>query len=99
MQTIDRPLKVVVLSSSLLTERIILDSSVLEARHHTAELRYWTTSEKNIDYNMNGVERALRIEKFPQIRPFKEIPYNYLRRLNEYAWDYKLRPPSRLSVD
>ena len=95
----ERPPKVVVLSSSLLTERMILYSSFLDALRQKAELRYWTTSERNLNYGAGAESLDLRIEKFPEIRPFKEVPYNYLRRLNEYAWDYKLRPPSRLSVD
>ena len=94
-----KPLKIVVLSSSLLTERMILYSSFLDALRPKVELRYWTTSDRNLNYDAGADGRDLRIEKFPEIRPFKEVPYNYLRRLNEYVWDYKLRPPSRLSVD
>jgi hypothetical protein len=93
------PLKIVALSSSLLTERMILYSSFLDALQPKVELHYWTTSERNLNYDAGADGRNLQIEKFPEIKPFKEIPYNYLRRLNEYAWDYKLRPPSRLSMD
>src|SRR5215813_2043884 len=99
MEKTDRPPKVLFLSSSLLTERMILYSSFLDALRQKAELRYWTTSDRNLNYGAGAEGRDLLIEKFPEIRPFKEVPYNYLRRLNEYVWDYKLRPPGRLSMD
>jgi hypothetical protein len=35
---------------------------------------------------------------FPAIMPFREFPYNYARRFNEYVWDFALRPPSRMSM-
>src|SRR5215813_3294403 len=99
MEKTDRPPKVLFLSSSLLTERMILYSSFLDALRQKAELRYWTTSDRNLTLGANDERRDFRIEKFPEVRPFKELPYNYLRRLNEYVWDYKLRPPGRLSMD
>jgi hypothetical protein len=32
------------------------------------------------------------------VEGFREFPHNYLRRLNEFAWDYRLKAPSRLSM-
>ncbi len=86
--------RILLLSSSLLTERMILHSSFLPAISEKAELHLWTTSSTNIDVPMDGI----RIEPFPAILPFREFPYNYLRRLNEYVWDFRLKPPSRLSM-
>lgn len=34
----------------------------------------------------------------PRVEGFREIPHNYLRRLNEFAWDFHLKAPSRLSM-
>src|SRR5262245_26169603 len=92
-------MKAVVLSSSLLTERMILHSSFLDALHGKAEIRYWTTSDRNLILAADVERPEFRIKKFPEVMPFKELPYNYLRRLNEYVLDYKLRPPGRLSMD
>lgn len=39
-----------------------------------------------------------QIGSFPHVRPFRERPHNYLRRLNEFVWDYRLMLPSRVSM-
>jgi hypothetical protein len=44
---------------------------------------------------VNG--KAVRVSPFPRVEAFREFPHNYLRRLNEFAWDYRLAAPSRLS--
>jgi hypothetical protein len=74
---------------------MILHSSFLETIGGRADLHYWTTADRNLDAPIE----AARIEMFPPVGPYKEFPYNYLRRMNEYAWDYRLRPPSRLSQE
>lgn len=93
-----REARVVILSSSLLTERMFRYSSFRDgwagAASRAAHL--WTTAmERTAERRM---EAPLVIEPFPEVRPFREFPYNYLRRLNEYAWDFDRRPPSRLSM-
>lgn len=90
------PLKIAVLSSSLLTERMFLFSSFLPTMLAEAEVHLWTTSTTNI--SEATAHPDLCVEAFPEIRPFKEFPYNYLRRLNEYTWDFTQRPPSRMSM-
>src|SRR5262245_59796175 len=91
-------IRTVILSSSLLTERLLLYSSLLPALEDQAQTSIWTTSERNLDFGgANGIA-PIAIEPFPAIRPFKEFPFNYLRRLNEFAWDDKLRPPSRTGI-
>ncbi|MCI0660766.1 MAG: hypothetical protein L0220_06805, partial [Acidobacteria bacterium] len=89
------PLKTVILSSSLLTERMLFYSSFLPSLKGKIEASLWTTSERNLDFkSANGIPHVT-VESFPAVRPFKEFPYNYLRRLNEFSWDYSMRPPSR----
>jgi hypothetical protein len=38
------------------------------------------------------------VEPMPKVAPFREFPYAYLRRLNDFAWDARLLPPSRVSM-
>ena len=39
-----------------------------------------------------------RVETFPAIRPLRHFPHMYLRRLNDFTWDFFLMDPSRLSM-
>ncbi len=88
---------ILILSSSLLTERLILYSTFLPALKGKVDVELWTTAKQDSESAAAGCP-GLKIEAFPAIRPFREFPYNHLRRLNEYAWDFRLRPPSRLSA-
>lgn len=92
----ERP-RVVILTTSLLTDRILLHTSLLKVLEAGASTRLWAIS--NAAHGPTGWDSvSARVEPFPAVRPFKEFPYNVLRRLNEYAWDYRLRPPSRISI-
>jgi len=88
--------RVLLLTSSLLTDRTILYTRFLETVREGAEVEIWATSMSNP--RLRGLwDHIPGARPFPDVRPFKEFPYNYLRRLNEFTWDYRLRPPSRLS--
>jgi hypothetical protein len=85
----------VVLSSSLLTERMLLHSSFLDTIQNRAELEIWTAADPDrlADSSVRDVLRAM-----PKIDPFPEFPYAYLRRLDDFAWDARLKTPSRASM-
>lgn len=89
---------VLMLSSSLLTDRMFLYTRFLEALRHEARVRVWAASANSERSRDVWDTSAADVEPFPAIRPFKEFPHNYLRRLNEYVWDFRLRPVSRLST-
>lgn len=90
--------KLVVLSSSLLTERMLLYSSFLPAIEKKASVHIWTTASRNLQQPKATNGNHIIVESFPAIQPFKEFPYNYLRRLNEFTWDFSLQAPSRISA-
>ena len=98
MPASSRQPQIVALSSSLLTERMLLYSSFLPAIHSCARLTVWTTAERTAQHDAIAQTYPVEIEPFPATLPFKQFPYNYLRRLNEYAWDYSLNAPSRRSL-
>jgi len=89
---------VLVLTSSLFTDRMFLYTRFLDVLSDGAAVKVWATSAQNPDLSgIWGAPPAL-VEDFPVVSPYREFPYNYLRRLNEFAWDFSQRPPSRLSM-
>jgi len=85
--------RILLLSSHPLVDRILRHTSVLPALASEAEPIVWATSQQSA-----AKWRGARVEPFPQVNHLPEIPHNWVRRVNEYAWDYKLRDPSRLSM-
>jgi hypothetical protein len=90
--------RVLLLSSSLLIDRVFLYTEFLNTLSAGSRTEVWAASAHNSDFK--GVWDACPAEmgEFPVVRPFKEFPYNYLRRLNEFAWDFRFRTPSRMSM-
>ncbi|NLC57700.1 MAG: hypothetical protein GX774_12745 [Armatimonadetes bacterium] len=89
---------VLILSSSLLTDRMLLYSTFLPELLRHVPVTVWATSARS-EAQRHAWERCEAVvESFPAVRAFREFPYNYLRRLNEFAWDFRQRPPSRLSM-
>ncbi len=86
------------LSSSLLDDRKLLYTECLNLLSRTFDLKVWATSARTEKHRAFWNAAPATVEEFPKVKPFKEFPYNILRRLNEFSWDYKLRPPSRLSM-
>lgn len=89
---------VLFLSSSLLDDRKLLYTECLDILSEWAKVKVWATSARTSEYKDIWNISSATVEDFPPVLPFREFPYNYLRRINEFAWDFKLRPPSRLSM-
>ncbi|MBK8465883.1 MAG: CDP-glycerol glycerophosphotransferase family protein [Chloracidobacterium sp.] len=71
---------------------------MIDILNKAGNVSIWATS-----YDESAVESCWAdvdadIQKFPQVRAFREIPHNFLRRLNEFVWDYRYLPPSRMSM-
>lgn len=92
--------KVLLLSSSPLVDRVFLYTKLIDELAEKTDVTIWATSakNKNKEYKMMWERLNAKVEIFPEILPFKEFPYNYLRRLNEFVWDYRLKIPSRDSM-
>jgi hypothetical protein len=90
--------RLLLLSSSLLIDRAFLYTEFLSALSAGSRPEVWAASAHNSDFRGLWEACPAEIGSFPEVRPYKEFPYNYLRRLNEFAWDYRFRTPSRLSV-
>ncbi|HEY8187122.1 MAG TPA: hypothetical protein VIF64_13695 [Pyrinomonadaceae bacterium] len=90
--------EVLVLSSSLFVDRVFLYTRFFNQLSSEVSARVWATSARNPHFRDAWNDPPALIEEFPEVFPFKEFPYNYLRRLNEFAWDFRQRPPSRMSM-
>jgi hypothetical protein len=94
----DNKAQILVLSTSLLTDRVLLYTQFLNRLDQGASVTVWANSVRLPQQRELWRSSTANIEEFPHVRPFREFPYNFLRRLNEFVWDYRQRPPSRLSM-
>lgn len=86
------------MSTSVLIDRMILYTEFLETLSSGVDVRVWAASASNPTYKRIWSASPATVEVFPEVRPFREFPYNYMRRINEFAWDLRQRPSSRLSM-
>jgi len=90
--------KILLLSSSLLVDRVFLYTNLLETLKQSGDVTIWATSAEDDQNSSVWNKTDAKVEKFPKIEPFREFPYNFLRRLNEFVWDYRFPMPSRTSM-
>ena len=90
--------KYLLLSTSLLVDRVYLHTGLLSGLVHSGDVEIWASSYSDPDGRQSWDNIAANVKPFPHVRAFKEIPHNYLRRLNEFVWDYRYLPASRLSM-
>jgi hypothetical protein len=95
--TNDRP-SVVFLSSAPLDDRKLVHTGVLPALAQSADVSVWASSFRHPRYQQMWSQVPAKVEAFPEVGAFPEFPHNYLRRLNEYVWDYRLQSPTRESI-
>ena len=86
------------LSTSLLVDRVFLHTELVDTLKRRGKVSIWASSYDEKDTDSCWAEVAAGVKTFPHIRAFREIPHNYLRRLNEFVWDYRYLPPSRMSM-
>jgi hypothetical protein len=89
---------VLLLSSSLLDDRKILYTGMLERLSAEARPRVWAASAGDPATMSVWEDAGVEVAPLPAARPSRGLPYVWLRRANEFAWDRRLAPPSRLSM-
>lgn len=94
----DGKAKIILLTSSLLVDRVFLHTNLIDSLNVGGDVTIWAASKNNELYSSAWNKIGARVEPFPEIFPFMEVPHNYLRRLNEFAWDYQFKLPSRMSL-
>jgi hypothetical protein len=90
--------RVLLLSSSFFTDRMLVYNELLPSLTAHASVRLWALSgvQRSFVQLCRAASAGAEAEAFPEVRPFREY-LNLLRRLNELVWDFRQRPPSRLS--
>lgn len=86
------------LSTSLLVDRVFLYTDFINKLSQNGKVNIWASSYENADLGFSWKKVEGEMESFPIVKPFREVPYNYLRRLNEFVWDYRYMLPSRISA-
>ncbi len=87
---------VVVLSTNLLTDRMLLHSGFLPALARGAAPRVWTPVAGRERYAEAAAALPARFEDFPAVREHSHAA-NVARRLLDYAWDHRGLSASRKS--
>ncbi len=90
--------RVLLLTSSLLTDRMFMFTNLFEVLRRRVDIDVWSQSFNNPRHFSTWKSLSVEVKKFPKVDPFPEFPHNYLRRLNEFAWDFSRKPPSRISL-
>ncbi|MFN0279980.1 MAG: CDP-glycerol glycerophosphotransferase family protein [Pyrinomonadaceae bacterium] len=91
-------LRTLLMTCQPLTKRMMLHSKWLTKLTAESETIVWSTGLENEKKLAEWTDTQCTAESFPEVRPYREFPFNYLRRFNEFVWDYRLQPPSRLSM-
>lgn len=89
---------VLILTSSLFMDRILLYSQLLPGLAERATPRLWVTSADTEHRRQLWSTAEAEVVQFPKVAPFREFPYNFFRRLNDFLWDFRHEPPSRMSM-
>jgi hypothetical protein len=77
---------------------MLVYNELLSSLTAQANVRIWALSgsQRSFVQLCQAASAEVTTEAFPEIRPFRHH-LNMLRRLNELVWDFRQRPPSRLS--
>ena len=96
---LQRKRSVLVLSSSLLIDRMLLHTGFLDAlASQGASVEVWASSALNPLYRHQWDDVPASVRPLPEVKAFRELLHNYPRRLNEAVWDRRQKEPSRLSM-
>ena len=89
--------KLLILSASLLIERILLFTNFTDELEKDFEITIWATSYKDEGLRELWDRKFKNVQQFPEFKPLKYFPHSILRRINERAWDLRYKPACRIS--
>lgn len=90
--------KYLLLSTSLLVDRVYLYTGLVDELATNGEVAIWASSYADADAESSWSDINGELSSLPTVRSFREMPHNFLRRFNEYIWDYRYQLPSRMSM-
>jgi hypothetical protein len=77
---------------------MVLYSGFLKKLTAAARVQVWAGSISNPNFAEIWENTNAEVSTFPEVKPFP-LSRNYLRRFNEFAWDERLKIPSRQSME
>jgi len=86
------------LSTSLLVDRVFRYTELLNGLARRGKVDIWTSSVDDAGELRLWKPSHAAVRSFPEVKAFREFPHNFARRLNEFVWDYRYAPPSRISM-
>jgi hypothetical protein len=87
---------IILLTSSPLTNRILIHTKLLSYLSVYFEIEIWTTSSNAEGWKKLGA--PIKILPMPRVREGWGFITNHLRRINDHACTFALRNPSKLSI-
>ncbi|MFN3648006.1 MAG: CDP-glycerol glycerophosphotransferase family protein [Armatimonadota bacterium] len=87
-----------ILSSTALTDRVFMHTQCLRVLRSRAEVEIWSPSARAEQYRSAWDVVDARVRPMPPVGALKEFPVNFLRRVNEAAWDARQRARCRESM-
>ncbi len=90
--------KYLLLSTSLLVDRVYLYTGLVDRLAEMGDVSIWASSFADADAGSSWRDINADVRSLPAVRSFREMPHNFLRRFNEYIWDYRYQLPSRMSM-
>lgn len=91
-------MRYLLLSTSLLVDRVFLHTDLIPTLRKHGAVSVWASSCDGQTAESVWKNTGVDVEGFPHVAAFREMPHNFLRRFNEYIWDYRYEVPSRLSM-
>ncbi len=89
--------RVLLLTSSLLTDRVIRYSTLLPELRRHCEVFIWARSVTNDQGRPTWSDDRAVVERLPDVQPFRQR-VTHMRHMNDAAWDARLDSPSRASM-
>lgn len=89
--------RILILTSSLLTDRMLLYSSFFETLLPHAEVEVWAASMATNSHVWSQVKEQIDVRTLPARIPRRMFPWTYLSRACEHAFDLRSPSPSRQS--
>jgi hypothetical protein len=87
--------KILILSSQLLTDRIILYSGFLPRLEERADPVVWSETAEHPRIAEAWRSRVNRVRPFPTVGEYRHWPERRVMKLNQFVWDRQLRPATR----
>lgn len=89
--------RILILSSSLLTDRMLVHSETISALAERADVTIWATSRGQDSSRRIWDSVPADVRPFPSVRNRKDLPGSLMRSICQRSWEFELGAGTRLS--